>query len=131
MVENPKECCGKDWRLGRALSPRVAPSPAVPRFASARHPEGKGGPLAATCPAPPGGTRQAPSAQAPTRQVRSAAGGQGASAEAPGEGRSQFRRESGARLNPREAGPETEGKALLSGRSALRAAGFAARRARA
>lgn len=30
--------------------------------------------------------------------------------EAPGKGRSQFRRESGARLNPREAGPELEGE---------------------
>lgn len=130
MVENPKERCGKDWRLGRALSPREAPSSATPGC-PARRPEGKGGPPVAICSAPPGGTRQAPSAQAPTRQVRNAAGGQGASAEAPGKGRSQFRRESGARLNPREAGPEPEGKALLFGRSALRTAGFAARRARA
>lgn len=49
---------------------------------------------------------------------------QGAGAEAPGKGRSQFRRESRARLNPREAGPEPEGKGPCPGRSALRVAGL-------
>lgn len=120
MVENPKECNGQDirprpWPPGGA-KPRSssAPSRGQGRFSghlsrppSPPRPEGTARPLA---------RKREPANTA-------AAAAQYASAGAPDKGRSQFRRESRARLNPREAGLEP-GKGRFSGRCGLSLAGL-------
>lgn len=101
--------------LGRALGLGEAPSQGTPRSRCAPS-AGQGRfsghtSLPASPPRLEGTARPLVRKRQPAKSVAAAA--QYASAGAPGRGRSQFRRESRARRNPREAGPEPGGRACL------------------
>jgi hypothetical protein len=114
-------------KLGRALSLRKAPSKGTPGSCCAPSP-GQGrfsGHMSppASPPRPEGTARLLARKRQPANSVVAAA--QYASAGAPGRGWSQFRRESRARLNPREAGPEP-GEGLVFRKVCTQSGGFAA-----